>query len=108
MRKAFRMAVHPGCETEYARRHQPIWAELEMVLRAHGVREYSIFLDAPTGDLFGVVEIEDEARWNAIADTEVCRRWWVSMAPLMPSLDDDRPVSRDLTEVFRLDPPFGS
>jgi len=49
MRKAFRMSVHPGREAEYARRHQPIWAELEAVLRAHGVREYSIFLDPDTG-----------------------------------------------------------
>jgi L-rhamnose mutarotase len=97
MRKAFRMSVHPGREAEYARRHQPIWAELEAVLRAHGVREYSIFLDPETRD------VEDEARWNAIADTEVCRRWWTSMAPLMPSHADHRPVSRDLTEVFRLD-----
>jgi L-rhamnose mutarotase len=103
MRKAFRMSVHPGCEAEYARRHQPIWAELEGVLRAHGVREYSIFLDPETRDLFGYAEIDDEARWNAIADTEVCRRWWVSMSPLMPSHPDHRPVSRDLTEVFRLD-----
>ena len=79
MRKAFRMSVHPGCEAEYARRHQPIWAELEAILRAHGVREYSIFLDPETGDLFGYAEIDDEARWNAIAETEVCRRWWASM-----------------------------
>jgi L-rhamnose mutarotase len=104
MRKAFRMSVHPGSEAEYARRHQPIWAELEAVLRAHGVREYSIFLDPETRDLFGYAEIDDEARWSAIADTEVCRRWWTSMAPLMPSHPDGRPVSRDLTEVFRLDP----
>jgi L-rhamnose mutarotase len=103
MRKAFRMSVHPGREAEYARRHQPIWAELEAVLRAHGVREYSIFLDPGTRDLFGYVEIEDEARWTAIASTDVCRRWWASMRELMPSHEDDSPVSRELTEVFRLD-----
>ena len=103
MRKAFRMSVHPGREAEYARRHQPIWPELEAVLREHGVREYSIFLDPETRDLFGCVEIEDEARWNAIAETGVCRRWWASMRELMPSHPDDRPVSRELTEVFRLD-----
>ena len=103
MRKAFRMSVHPGREPEYARRHQPIWPELEAVLREHGVREYSIFLDAATGDLFGYVDVDDEARWNAIAETGVCRRWWASMRELMPSHPDGRPVSRELTEVFRLD-----
>jgi len=103
MRKAFRMSVHPGREAEYARRHQPIWAELEAVLRAHGVREYSIFLDPDTRDLFGYVDVDDEARWQAIAHTDVCRRWWASMRDLMPSHADDSPVSRELTEVFRLD-----
>ena len=103
MRKAFRMSVHPGREAEYARRHQPIWPELESVLREHGVREYSIFLDPETRDLFGYVDVDDEARWNAIAETGICRRWWTSMRDLMPSHPDDRPVSRELTEVFRLD-----
>ena len=93
----------PAARPEYARRHQPIWPELEAVLREHGVREYSIFLDPETRDLFGYVEIEDEARWNAIADTDVCRRWWTSMRELMPSHADDSPVSRDLPEVFHLE-----
>jgi hypothetical protein len=45
IRKAFRMSVHAGRAEEYARRHDPIWRELEDVLRAHGVRSYSIYLD---------------------------------------------------------------
>lgn len=102
IRKAFRMSVHPGCEGEYEARHNPIWPELRDTLLAHGVREYSIFLDPATRDLFGYVEIEDEERWEAIARTEVCRRWWRSMRELMPSEPDDRPVSRELREVFRL------
>ena len=74
MRKAFRMSVHRGRETEYEQRHSPIWPELEAVLREHGVQHYSIFLDPVTNDLFGYVEIDSEARWNAIASTEICRR----------------------------------
>ena len=86
-----------------ARRHQPIWAELEEVLRAHGVHNYSIFLEPVSRQLFGYAEIEDEARWEAIASTEVCRRWWTHMSPLMPSHADGSPVSRPLREVFHLD-----
>src|SRR6266702_4298704 len=52
IRKSFRMSIHAGQEAEYARRHSPIWHELEEVLIAHGVRTYSIFLDAATLDLF--------------------------------------------------------
>lgn len=103
IRKAFVMSVNAGQGKEYARRHQPIWADLAAVLTAHGVHNYSIFLDPPTRQLFGYVEIEDEARWNAIAQTEVCRRWWKHMRDVMPSHPDNSPVSKELTEVFHLD-----
>lgn len=102
IRKAFRMSVHAGREEEYARRHNPIWQELAETLGAHGVRNYSIFLDAETGDLFAYAEIESEARWEAIAQTEVCRRWWRYMRDIMPSNADGSPVSRRLAEAFHL------
>ncbi len=102
MRVAFRMSVHRGHEAEYERRHQPIWPELEAVLLQHGVREYSIFLDPATNDLFAYAEIESEERWQAIARTEVCQQWWTSMRSLMPSNDDHSPVARELREVFHI------
>ena len=102
IRKAFRMSVHQGREAEYAERHAPIWPELEEVLRSHGVRSYSIFLDPVTRDLFAYAEVESEERWAAIAGTDVCRRWWRSMRELMPSNPDDSPESGALREVFHL------
>jgi len=102
IRKAFRMSLNPGCQAEYAQRHNPIWAELDDVLRRHGVRSYSIFLDPDTNDLFAYAEIENDERWAAIAGTEVCRRWWRSMRELMPSHEDDSPLTHDLREVFHL------
>ncbi len=102
IRKAFVMSVHAGAEAEYARRHQPIWDDLAAVLKAHGAHNYSIFLDPATRQLIGYVEVEDEARWNAIARTEVCQRWWKHMGDIMPSNPDHSPVSRGLNEVFHL------
>ena len=96
------MSVHRGRENEYTRRHNPIWQDLADTLTAHGVRNYSIFLDRETGDLFGYAEIESEERWQAIATTDVCRRWWTYMRELMPSNPDDEPISRPLYEVFHL------
>ena len=43
-----------------------------------------------------------EARWEAIAASDVCRRWWRHMRDVMPAEADDRPVSRPLREVFHL------
>jgi L-rhamnose mutarotase len=49
------------------------------------------------------VEVEDEARWDAIAQTEPCRRWWAYMKDIMPSNPDNSPISKDLREVFHMD-----
>ena len=103
IRKAFVMSVNAGHEAEYERRHRPIWAELEAVLKSHGVHNYSIFLHPETRQLFGYAEIESEERWAAIAQTAVCQRWWKHMGDLMPSNPDHSPVSRGLDEVFHID-----
>ena len=97
------MSVHAGCEAEYVRRHQPIWPELEAVLLAHGVKTYSIFLHSETRQLFAYVEFTDEAQWQAIAQTDVCRRWWTHMRDLMPSNPDHSPVSLPLPEIFHME-----
>ena len=103
LRKAFVMSVDAGKEQEYERRHRPIWPELEATLKAHGVHNYSIFLLPQTRQLFAYAEIEDEAKWTAIAQTEVCQRWWRHMGDVMPSNLDHSPVAADLREVFHID-----
>ncbi|MBD3183510.1 L-rhamnose mutarotase [Candidatus Poribacteria bacterium] len=103
IRKAFAMSVNKGKEEEYEKRHNPIWSELEQTLKDHGVHNYSIFLQPQTNTLFAYVEIEDEEKWNNIAKTEVCQRWWKYMGDIMPSNPDNSPVSVDLKEVFHID-----
>ena len=103
IRKAFVMSVNAGQEQEYTRRHTPIWPELEATLKSHGVHNYSIFLNKETRQLFAYVEIEDEARWNAIAATPICRKWWAHMQDIMPSNPDNSPISAELTQVFHID-----
>ena len=102
IRKAFVFAVEPGQADEYQKRHNPIWPELSEVLKRHGAQAYSIFHHPETNQLFGYVEIEDEARWDAIAQTEVNRRWWKHMGDIMPSRNG-RPIGQELREVFHLD-----
>ncbi len=103
IRKAFVMSVNAGSETEYRNRHNPIWPELEQMLLAHGISTYSIFLHAETRQLFAYVEFADETQWQAIAQTEVCRRWWKHMGEIMPSSPDHSPVAEPLEEVFHLE-----
>ena len=103
IRKAFKMAVHPDQHAEYKRRHNPIWRELEDTLHAHGVNTYSIFLDEQTSELFAYVEFETEAKWQAIARTEICQKWWAHMREIMPANAENSPVSTELREVFHID-----
>ena len=103
LRKAFVMQLYPGNEDAYITRHNPIWPQLEQVLKSHGVSNYSIFLEPDTLKLFAYAEIESEERWKAIASTEICAQWWQSMKHLMASNQDASPVSHELREMFHLD-----
>ena len=103
MRLAFKMKLFEGNLDEYKKRHNPIWPELEKVLKDHGVITYSIYLDKETNILFGYAEIEDKAKWDEVANTDICRKWWDYMAPLMEVNSDNSPVSKDLLEVFHIE-----
>lgn len=102
IRKAFVMQVNPDAHEEYERRHNPIWPELEATLKAHGAHHYAIWLDPVRHLLFASVEIESEERWNAVASTEVCKRWWKHMREVMPTNPDNSPLSAELKPVFYL------
>jgi L-rhamnose mutarotase len=97
------MSVHPGAEAAYAQRHNPIWKHLEVVLKTHGVQNYSIFLLQDSQQVSAYAEIESESQWAAIAATRVCEWWWRYMAPLMPHNPDGSPVTHETREVFHLD-----
>jgi len=105
VRKAFLIQAKPGMAAEYERRHNPIWPELERELKAHGARNYSIFLHEPSGMLFGYLEVDDEARYQQIAETEVCQRWWPHMAEVLvcENGQSEKGKEETLREVFHLD-----
>lgn len=97
------MKLNSGCRDEYESRHNPIWPELQEALKQHDVHNYSIFLNSESNELFGYAEIESEAQWQAIAGTDVCKRWWAFMKDIMGTNDDNSPVSVPLEEVFHID-----
>src|SRR5215475_11614898 len=103
IRKAFVMRLKTQAEQEYQKRHNPIWPELQQVLKEHGVQNYSIFLDRDNDSLFAYVEIASEELWAKIAETAACKRWWRYMKDIMETNLDDSPVSLPLKEVFHLD-----
>lgn len=96
------MKLHPGQEAEYRRRHDALWPELAQLLHDTGVRDYSIFLDAETLSLFGVLNIAEPARLDALPEHPVMQRWWAYMSDIMDTNPDRSPLSVPLEEVFYL------
>jgi L-rhamnose mutarotase len=69
--------IKPEKIDEYKRLHADVWPDVLAVLRAHHIRNYSIFLKDNT--LFGYFEYhgsdlsEDMRR---VAEREATQRWW--------------------------------
>ena len=103
IRKGFKMKLFPDMAEEYERRHNALWPEMREMIHEYGGHNYSIYLDRETNVLYGYLEIEDEARWAASADTAVNHKWWDYMADIMDTNPDNSPVSTDLQLVFHLD-----
>lgn len=102
VKKAVRMTLYEGAATEYQKRHDQLWPEMRAMLQEHGVIDYSIFLDPETNQLFGILEISDEALWAQAADTAINRKWWDFMADIMETNPDNSPQAVDLLNVFNL------
>lgn len=101
-RVAFVMQLRAGFEAEYRRRHDAIWPELAALLHDTGIREYSIFLEERTGQLFGYLRIDDAVKLDQLPAQPVMQRWWVYMQDIMDTHTDHSPVSIPLKEVFYL------
>lgn len=102
MRQAFKMYLLPGKAEEYRRRHDEIWSELSILLKATGISEYSIFLDEETNTLFGVMNVEDITKLNELPQHVIMQRWWEYMCDMMQTNKDHSPIAIDLKEVFYL------
>lgn len=101
-RLAFKMKLKKGKKNEYKKRHDALWPELEGLLKAQGVSEYSIFLDKDTHTLFAFQKVSGEGGSQELADNPIVKKWWDYMADIMEVNPDNSPVSIPLEEVFYL------
>ncbi len=99
---AFKMRLNDGCLDEYRKRHDEIWPELVELLRASGIRDYSIHLDEETNLLFGILWRTKDHGMDALPDHLVMQRWWAHMADIMVTHPTNEPVATPLTPVFHM------
>lgn len=99
-RVAFKMKLFKGCETEYKKRHDEIWNELEELLIQTGIKDYSIFLDEETNDLFAYLTIDNAKKLDELPNESIMKKWWAYMKDIMKTNEDNSPVVVSLKEVF--------
>ena len=99
---AFKMHLHKGREAEYKKRHDEIPAELKALLKSAGIADYYIFLDHTSGDLFGIMDVENEANLQELPSHPVMKKWWTYMKDIMDTNEDHSPASVPLMEVFHM------
>lgn len=96
------MYVKEGCCEEYKKRHDNIWPEMKEMLKNHGVSNYHIYLNEENGELFAILNFEDQSTYDEIANQKICREWWDYMSDIMCVNSDNSPKSKELKEVFFL------
>ena len=99
-RVAFKMKLFKGFEEEYKKRHDEVWDELRSLLKAKGVKDFSIFLDEETNILFAYLTIDDESKLDDLLGEPVQQNWWAYMKDIMETNQDNSPVRTALKEVF--------
>ena len=100
---AFKMKLKPGFKDEYKRRHDKIWPELQALLTAAGIRDYSIFLDEETNTLFAVQKNSSAGLLPDLSSNVLVRKWWDYMADIMETYSDNSPVVKPLAQMFHMD-----
>ncbi len=100
--RALTMQLLPGYAEEYRKRHDEIWPELEKLILAHGISDYSIHLDERSNLLFAVCKVKSEEMLKELPDHPLMKKWWKYMADIMETNEDYSPKEFPLSTVFVL------
>ena len=100
---AWKASIKEGCKEEYRRRHNEIWPEMIEVLKAAGIKNYTIW---NTGnELFGYYECEKGVEFAAKVQSEspVVKKWDEYMKDiLIMKIDPVTKAQPKLEKVFEL------
>ena len=99
-RRAWTMRLRPGAVDDYEAAHRAVWPELLAGMKAVGIERFVIYRQETT--LFAFQERTTPFSGPEAEVTDLTRRWWAKMQPLMVCHPDGRPVQNGLSEVFFL------
>ena len=103
-RFAWKGRIKPGMQEEYKRRHDEIWPEMLELLKAAGIRNYTIWSDGR--DVFGYYECENGIAFaeKTQAESPVVDRWNDYMEDVLDLvMDPETGAQPKLQLMFRMD-----
>ncbi len=103
-RFAWRGRIRKGMEAEYKRRHDELWPEMKELLKAAGIRNYSIWSDGEA--VFGYYECEKGVAHaeQAQARSPVVDRWNEHMKDVLElDMDPATGAQPRLKQMFLLE-----
>jgi L-rhamnose mutarotase len=106
IRRAFVMRLKEGALDEYIQHHDTIWEKwpgLVEEMKKSGIHSITTFEDFP--NLFLFSEVEDETSWDKLWHSAIHDQWSAeAMNPLMFFRPDGIVESKDVREIFHLEP----
>lgn len=102
-RVALKMKIREGTAAEYKRRHDEIWPELNELLRASGISDYTIFLDEDSLELFAVQKLADEHATDGLPQNPLVKKWCEYMSDIVLMDSSGNPICTPLQEMYHLD-----
>ena len=103
-RFAWKGRIKEGMQAEYKRRHDEIWPEMLELLKAAGIRNYSIWSDGR--DVFGYYECENGIKFAEMtqAGSPVVDRWNVYMDDVLELvMDPETGAQPKLKQMFMME-----
>ena len=101
---AWRGKIVEGKKEEYLKRHNEIWPEMVALLKASGIKNYTIWLTGTT--LFGYYECEHgiDFATKTQANSPIVDKWNEYMKDiLLMEMDPETGAQPQLKKVFELD-----
>lgn len=100
-RRGFKIRVRTEALSEYLAVHQAVWPEMREALSRSGWKNYSLFIDVESGDIFGYFEADDvEAATAAMEKEPINTTWQNEMAKYFAQPDGG--TSQVLPQYFFL------
>lgn len=102
-RYCFAFKLRPGMGGEYRRRHDEMWPEMAVAIRAAGIRNYTLFRLGTQIIAYCECHPDAAAAFSRIGETDVNARWAASFEGVIEALADEHGSLFAADEIWHLD-----